>query len=189
MGWLAETQLPKEILAALKTTPINEISEPVRSIEGYFLLKPIAVRTINSNDDESTVNLKRFFTKSSAIKKLLNLKNANDACNSPESFSKKLGVSFEDIGVKQIKNLDPQIQPLVSRLETGEFSSPVPYSDGISSYLVCEKVIDTEAKVDDTKRKKAETILYGKKIEMEARKYLRDLRRQTNIEIKLDSIS
>jgi peptidyl-prolyl cis-trans isomerase SurA len=182
VGWLAESQLPKEMLGEIRRIGTNVISKPIRSIEGYFIIKVLESRKINSNDDQSLILLKQFSSQN--VQNVLALNNPGKACIEPDSYAAKNGVSYKDHGILKIRDLGPELSSIVSRLEAGKFSPPLNIG-GASVLIVCEKTEDISGEVDQTKRDRAKDILFDRKMELAARKYLRDLRRTTNIEVKI----
>jgi hypothetical protein len=50
---------------------------------------------------------------------------------------------------------------------------------------VCEKIENIAPMIDDKKRAQAREALFYRKFDLQGRKYMRDLRRKTNVEIKL----
>ncbi len=190
VGWLAESNIPKELLAEIKVIREGQISKPVRSIEGYFILKLLGSRKVDSNADESLVTLREFSipVKQGAnvpalLAKAEKLPDPGRACMHSADYAKSNGLNLKDHGTLRIRETG-RIADLVTRLETGKFSRPLNLDNGISVLLVCEKIEDLTPEIDDTKRDNARLILRNRKVELDARKYLRDLRRNTNIEIK-----
>ena len=195
VGWMPENQIPKEILAEIKKNEIGVVSEPIRSIEGFFLVKATEKRKQNSIAQEDEINLKQFEmpfpekTDPKQIKanmeKLTALTYDDEACQNPESFAMRNGFSSKDYGQMKIADLEGKMKPLVSELEVGKFSAPVKTAKSGVVFLVCERIENIAPLIDDTKREAARQALYARKMDLQSRKYLRDLRRKTNIEVRL----
>lgn len=236
VGWMPENQIPKEILAEIKKNEIGVVSEPIRSIEGYFIVKASEKREQNSIAQEDEVNLKQFeimypektFPKKeepvpadpkkaktkagkkaaaeaaakaaakeeAAMKeaakvikglteKLLALSYDDEACNNPETYAASNNVKFKDYGSIKIGELDPKVRPLVAELPVGEFSKPVKTPQSALVFLVCERIENIAPLVDDNKRAQAREALFARKMDLQWRKYIREIRRRTNIEIRL----
>ncbi len=195
VGWMPENQIPKEILAEIKKNDIGTISEPIRSIEGFFIVKATEKRKQNSIAQEDEINLKQFelpFPDKADAKKtkagmemLTKLQYDDEACQNPDSFAMRNGFGSKDFGQMKIANLDPKLKPLVSELEVGKFSTPVKTSKSGLVFLVCERIENIAPLIDDNKREEARNALFARKMDLQTRKYLRDLRRKTNIEVRI----
>ena len=195
VGWMPESQIPKEILAEVKKNEIGEVSTPIRSIEGFFIVKATKKREQNSMALEDEINFKHFELPfpdnadakqiKAAMGKLTALKYEDEACQNPDSFAMRNGFGSKDYGQIRIADLDSKIAPLVSDLKVGEFSTPVKTSKSGVIFLVCERIENIAPLIDDNKREEARNALYNRKMDLQMRKYLRDLRRKTNIEVRL----
>lgn len=195
VGWMPENQIPKEILAEIKKNDIGMVSEPIRSIEGFFIVKATQKRQQNSIAQEDEINLKQFespFPEKADAKKvktemerLVKLEYQDEACQNPESFAMRNGLSSKDYGQMKIGELDPKMKPLVSELEVGKFSTPVKTTKSGTVFLVCERIQNIAPLIDDNKRDEARNALFARKLDLQMRKYLRDLRRKTNIEVRI----
>lgn len=195
LGWMPENQLPKEITAEIKKNDLGVVSEPIRSIEGYFIVKATEKRKQSSLAQEDELNLKHFeipySEKPDAKKtaeifdKLSKLSYSDDACNDSSQFAIKGGMNYKDYGFVKVADIEPKIRPLVAELAIGTFSAPLKTLESGLVFLVCEKIENIAPLIDDNKRAKAREALFYKKLDLQARKYMRDLRRKTNVEIKL----
>lgn len=194
VGWLTENQIPKELLSEVKRVGAGKIIGPIKSVEGYFILFIPETRDVDANAEQHLVALRQFEfpfknekTMRAAADKLKTLDDPAKACSDSAAYAKSKGATLQDYGSIQVKSLQPPVRKIVVDLPTGKFSKPADTGSSFVSFLVCEKVADLGGPAsisDSAKRDSAREILFKRKTELESRKYLRDLRRDTNIEIK-----
>jgi peptidyl-prolyl cis-trans isomerase SurA len=195
IGFMSESNLPKEILAEVKKNPIGEISKPVRSVEGVFIVKATEKREVNSIAAEDEINLKKFESMLATNAKdaeVADLKTkfegfteVNLACNEPEEFARKNGINFEDFGNVTLSMIPPEFKEILGTLETGKFSRTIRTEGSMANFIICERIENLVPLIDDSKRDAAREALFARKYELESKKLMRDLRRRTNIEIRL----
>jgi peptidyl-prolyl cis-trans isomerase SurA len=77
--------------------------------------------------------------------------------------------------------LSRELRIIVERLSVGEVSEPLAARDGVRLLMICEKVT---LPMTLPEREKIRAQLYNDKLELEANKLLRNLRREAFIEIK-----
>jgi peptidyl-prolyl cis-trans isomerase SurA len=78
--------------------------------------------------------------------------------------------------------LGPQLRDIVEKLPVGGVSEPYASREGIRLFMLCERVEKPGplADAEETKRR-----LQQQKLELEAQKYMRNLRREASIEVRL----
>jgi peptidyl-prolyl cis-trans isomerase SurA len=82
----------------------------------------------------------------------------------------------------RLKELSPQVLPLVRTLSVGETSEPFATPEGIRLLQLCEKTV---LPVPEPDRKRVERKLKEQKFTLEALRALRDLRRDAYIDVRL----
>lgn len=190
VGWLTENQIPKEIYKVLKDLPVGEVAGPIRSIEGYFLVKVTDTRIISSAALNDNVSLKQFSLPITGkdpedeFKKLSEVKEPILVCRKPSEFAKKNNLKLKDFGEIQIKTLPKNTANLVSSLRVGKLSSPVIDSGMLKQFIVCSRSENITQQDINKQIFKAKDFLFRRKVELESRKRLRKMRLSTNIEIR-----
>lgn len=195
VGWLSENQLPPEILNIVEETPYGQITKPVRSVEGYFLIKADESRVISTSAEKDFVTLRQFILPvkdpskpkqfEAAFKKAETLKDNTKACLHSEQYAEQNKVKLLDFGSVRIKDLSKGLKNIVTRLDTGKISPPVTGDQEVSLFIVCEKIQDLSPETDETEKQKAKEFLFRRELELQSRKFLRDLRRKTNIDVRI----
>ena len=193
VGWLGENQIPKELLDEIKKTGIGKIIGPVKSIEGYFILEVKEVRTVDTKELDQVLSLKHFEIRynnakdaQSAAKKAATINDTVKGCSKEaQNYADTIGAILQDYGSVQLKDLQPSIRKIIIDLPTGHYSQPYDSGTSFLTFLVCSRTDNTKIP-DDVQRDKARQALFKRQLELEARAYLRNLRNNTNIEIKME---
>ena len=104
-------------------------------------------------------------------------------CNQFTSFAKATGstISPNMIGA-QLSAPNPSIKKVVRNLSNNKISPPIKSKSGIHVMMVCGKT-ERPASIIDKKKIKEE--LFRQKMDLMSRQYLRNLRRNTYIEVRL----
>lgn len=141
----------------------------------------------------SKIGIKRAFvavaenTKPEEVKKLeekilqkqAKLKNCKDFTK----FAKDINSNVDpQMVTTQISDLAPEISTQVANLKIGELSRPTLADGGYNIYMLCEK---TDAASAIALKNKIRETIFMKKLEIQANRYLRDLRRGVFIEIRI----
>lgn len=194
IGWVQPNQLSKVLEENIKNLRENEITEPIRSADGYIIIKMNQKRAlINVAKKESEIGLRQAFVpldnasgEEGKQAVLLNVKKQKDnlqGCENFEQFANAVNSSIEpNLVMTQLKDLNDDISNIITALAIGQASPIVKSSSGVHVFMVCEK---TEAKPSLAQRKKIREILMHKKIQLQAKKYIRNLRRNAFIEVRI----
>jgi len=192
VGWLSENQIPKELLVEIKSSGVNKIIGPIKSVEGYFIILVTETRVVNDKELSQVVALKHFeihYTGAkdiqSAAQKVSAINDPVKGCKDAQNYANTLGAVMLDYGSVQIKELQPSIRKLVIDLPINKFSQPLDTGTSFATFLVCSRNANTKDQ-DAVQRDKAREALFKRKMDLESRAYLRNLRQNTNIDIKIE---
>lgn len=194
MGWVNVGQLDDKVLAAAKNMRSGEISKPIRTEEGYIIIRINDRRALVATQQESgLIGLKRAVVR---IAKETDARTSNKigasiskqakevkSCNDFAAFAKNIGSVIDPQTIKTlIENLAPDIRDHLHGLKTGEVSDVFTVDGGLSVIMVCERAKSAPAIALKNKIKEG---LMMKKLEIQANRYLRDLRRGAFIEVRI----
>ncbi len=190
VGWLAESQIPKELLEEIKAKGPNKIIGPIKSVEGYFILRVDGARDADKASDTQIITLRHFETPlnektlKTSVDKINAVEDPIRGCKDSQAYADSLGVDLQDYGSLQVKELQPAIRKMITGLPVARYSHPLNTGTSLVTFLICSKV-DTSKLPDEVQRNNARETLFKRKVELESRTYLRGLRRNTNIEVKI----
>ena len=194
IGWVSPGQLDAQLEAPLRKMEISGISEPIRTVFGYHILKLEDRRVLTAIDPmQAKVTLKHVFLPVSttqaeagrasqlAIAEAIGSSVQN--CADMDVLAKEVkSPAGSDLGTFRIGELAPKMRQAVSNLKIGEASKPVDLPAGFSVIMVCDRV-DPPRNIPS--REDVRPRLRAQKLDSLARRYLRDLRRDAFIESRI----
>lgn len=208
MGWINEGQLAPELNAALAKMEVGAISDPIRSTGGYYIIalrerqEPMGTKIeqipTGATGPAGTLPLARllFPVDPSAPKTQLEevIKVANTiqqryaGCAQLDELHKKMnGTVYMDLGDAKLADLSPQIQEAMKNTKPGEAAIPFMSEAGIELIGRCDKRIEVKTAYVMPTQQQVEDQLFQNQISALARRYLRDLKRGANIQVRDDS--
>ena len=192
LGWVVPGTLPEELDSALARLQPGQITDPVRSVAGYhiLLLRDRQVRSGPGTDD-TTVGLQYVFIRLpqsptaedkenlTSIAKLVR-ENAQDCADMVKLRNEVGGTQFPLPEKAKMKDMSENLRTIIGNLEVGKASEPIQIGNGVLVLMVCSKEKDEGLNPEDV-----EAQLSEEKIEIQARRYMRDLRRAAFIDIRV----
>ena len=205
--WIPLTQLDPNIARALSNATAGMVTDPLPSNQGFTIIKVYDVRSANAKqatpvqeaEEEDkpkavTVTLKEILLR---IKPDAENKEADMMLKVGEDVAKNPG-TCEEKGVANIKNFDefdievnfrtqllsdlpPALKIIAENLKTGDISTPFASREGIRLYMLCNK---KEVEIVPADHEEIYRMLTQQKMELEAQKYIRNLRREVFIDIR-----
>lgn len=193
MGWVRVSQLPPELAAVANGLKPGDISDPVRTIGGYFILNLRDRRTGAGVDAaKTTLALKqiqlplapgggteaRDHQLAVARAARANLRN----CETAQQDAAALGIEeVADLGKVKLSELPPPIASAVANLPVNSLSRPIEAPAGFMLLMVCSR--DAQAQALPA-RQNIRNRLLGERLSVLAQRYLRDLKRDAVIELR-----
>lgn len=194
IGWKNQNDLNEDMVSALKKIKTGDVTDPIRTADGYYILKLNDIRAVLAGGKgETEVGLKQAFVPITDKKNLtVNDKivaNINEArkelkgCDSFTKFSNNIDsvISPEMVRTPQ-SSLNEDVRKIVARLDVGKASDIVKSDSGLHIFMVCERA---KSEAGFAERGKIAELISAEKTEMQVKRYLRDLRRNSFIEIRL----
>ncbi|MCP4392905.1 MAG: hypothetical protein GY804_01340 [Alphaproteobacteria bacterium] len=189
LEWVFAGQLDEELESVLDVMSVGEVSEPVRALDGYHVLFLRAVHGGGEGDKKSTVGEKYFLSriilpKSKSISALKKINKVN-SCNVFNKLAAKIGADGSGyIGQVDAGDMSKQIKNTVKSLPIGKPSRVLKLGDDKVVMMVCNKQ-DSNKMYSIPSKEVITNRLRAQRLEMHARRYLRDLRREAIIDIRL----
>jgi peptidyl-prolyl cis-trans isomerase SurA len=188
LGWIAEGQLPDELTQALSRMRPGDMYGPIRTFDGYYILWLRDQRQVTLGD--ATVDLKRllFALPADATEQQRQQARAQAAalqprvtgCDQVEPLAAEFGLRGSgDLGTLKLSELPPGLRRTVATLPLGQASDPILVAAGVTLILVCNR---QNGGVD---RERIRSSLVSQRLDMLSRRYLRDLRKAANVDIRL----
>lgn len=192
--WVPEESLEPPIAAALRELSPGQVTRPLRSLNSFQIIQYRDKRDIKPLPANTELILKNTLlplsqkTSDAEFVKLLQaaraIQESASICNDagipanilPENYGAQSQFSFS-----RLDKLAPPLVPIVVTLNVGETSDPVATPEGLRMVSLCEKAVPAAGFADS---KVVRQKLFSEKVELEAVKHLRNLKRDAFIEIK-----
>ncbi|MEM7044108.1 MAG: peptidylprolyl isomerase [Pseudomonadota bacterium] len=204
LGWVPASTIPGELVGALERLRPGDVSEPLRSPVGFFIFQ-LRDRRLGeaptTGEGESTpleVKLSQILFEadiandgdlSAKVDEALEVRPRVTDCAAIEAIASELEAPASgDIGWLKVSDLPAVLGNAVRDLPIGQVSAPLQGPGGVHLLMVCERrggvqeVADVASEED---REKITQQLERERLDRLARRYLRDLRKQAFIDIRL----
>ncbi|WP_282609640.1 peptidylprolyl isomerase [Pelagibius sp. Alg239-R121] len=189
LGWVAQGELQPELDQALASAAPNSVVGPIQTTTGFYLLNFLEQRQAGQ---EETLNLKQVLFALPATPTSEQIEGARaraagaraqlTSCEAVDDVAAAIGSPGSgDLGTVKTSELPAELRTAVQNLATGEASQPVQVSGGISVLLVCSRT-GSDQGVD---RARIVTTLTNQRLDVLAQRYLQDLRRTANVDIRI----
>jgi len=208
IGWVYMGQMAPELNQALAKMETGDISPPVRSTGGWYILKlqerqePLGTRIQQVSTapvgPDSVLPLARLLlpmpphAPKEEMDKVLTvagqIRERTMKCSQLEEFQKQLpGSIYNDLGNMKLSELAPQMRDALSQTKAGEVAEPFTDEAGVEVIARCDKREPVRTAYKLPTREEVENQLFQQQISAMARRYIRDLRRSANIQLR-DSV-
>ncbi len=193
IGWIQEGQLSPELNKALVATQTGEVVGPIRASNGYHILGVREKRTIALGDvKDMSINLQQAFrpfgnnpNKEALLRESDQLRSSITDCN---NLSTKLAQQFplwhwQDLGEVKLDKAPSWLVNKVRDLPVNKSSDAMATDKGALILFVCGRKIP-----DNIDRTAILNSIGTEKLELQARRLLRDLRREAYLDVKLTTV-
>jgi peptidyl-prolyl cis-trans isomerase SurA len=193
IGWVQPGQLNPALDDAVAALGEGDISEPIRSGGGYYIIKLHKRRKILEADPGKTkITLKRLLLPLAKDVSPAEVKSQSDlaaavagtvnGCDQVKTVAEELRTKqFGDLGTVLLGEMPAKIRAAVTNLPVGRFSKPIRRDTGILLLMVCKRVKPPSTTVT---RKQVEDGLISKRLAVMTQRYIRDLRRTAVVELR-----
>lgn len=196
IGWKSGTQIPALFLDALKTMKIGDISQPLRSPNGFHLLKLTNKRGTNSPLLVQQTHARHILIKLSEIMSekegKLKIDNIKERLDNGEKFEALARQFSEDSTASNGGDLSwvnpgdtvPQFEKAMNELKDNQISPPVRTQFGWHIIQVIERRSQDMSK--ESARLKARQEIRAKKADEAYQDWIRELRDRAYVELRLE---
>ena len=193
LGWLTAGQIDDELGRILATMQPGQIAGPVRTADGYHIIV-LRDRRLpgGSTANQVTVDLRQIGLALSPsasdedVRTVLaaadSIRNSATDCAALEGSALAGSAKVIRIGQIRVGDLAAPLQATVMGLDTNQISAPLRTPQGIVLFMVC----DREAPAAELPgRDQIQRRLELEKLDLLARRYMRDLRRAAFVDIRI----
>ncbi len=193
LGWVMEDQLSRNIRPVVPEMRINQLSNPIRTPSGYYVVLLKDRRRILSADPLDTqYDLASLFWPldpepvMADLDRVSNLARAaarkGSTCEAAGALGDEFGAAEATaLGVLRLRDLPEPLQVALRPLEKGDLTDPLRFPTGYRLFIICDI---QQPEVQTPTPAVIENQLNQRRLSMMARRYLRDLRRDAIVEYK-----
>ncbi len=188
MGWVQPGQLGGELDRAVRQLGLGQISLPIRMADGFYILGKRDERVISGTDPNATeVHLKQASMPvkgkppQEAVAELKRFAAAQKTCESLTNMSAYPAWTVTDLGVKKAAALPKWLGGLARQIPVNSASPPMEKNGYAMLLYVCER------NESGSNREATIEAIGLEKLELQAQRLLRDLRRTASIDIRKQS--
>ncbi|NTU76741.1 MAG: hypothetical protein HGA90_02855, partial [Alphaproteobacteria bacterium] len=192
IGWIQIGQLGDDIDKVLQNMPAGEIAGPVRTTNGFHILGVREKRTIALSDiKEMNVTLQQAFRsfppqggRENILKEGERLRKAFTGCKDiPTQLSRDYpGWRWQDLGEVKLADAPSWLTQKVRDVAVGQTSEAMATDKGVLLLFVCNRKVP-----DNINRSEIMASIGTERLELLARRLLRDLRRNAYIDVRMTS--
>ncbi|MGH6877186.1 MAG: peptidylprolyl isomerase, partial [Rhizomicrobium sp.] len=205
LGWVHEGQVPVELMNRLKTMNAGDVSAPIRAGGGYYIVQlrdkqePAGTRLPQAPQQSATppgaLPLVRVLLpiggkpnkalEDRALQAATVIRSRiADCARARDVVSKMPGAVYMDLGVMKLADLSAELQNAIAKTGPGEITEPLVSAAGVELIVRCDKALPKETVMVVPTRDQIEEQLYEQQMTVLARRYMRDLRREADVETR-----
>ncbi|MCK5547321.1 MAG: peptidylprolyl isomerase [Rhodospirillaceae bacterium] len=195
LGWLSYGQVNPEISAIIKAMKPGQVSLPIRTVGGYYI---VMLRNLRVNpglgSNETTLGLSQFHMsfsngaseaeKNEKRARLVSMSSAASSCEELKIASAKAGSPLSgSLGKVKLSSLPQKMKMELASLPVGKISNPLETGGGLAVIMVCSRQ-EGKTNMDEVKKNIEEKIKIGR-LGVAAAGYLRGLKREAFVDVRL----
>ena len=201
LGWARQETLPKTLMKTILNLRPQQVSKPVTTIEGIYILKLSGKRAFNplqiNKPQSPTVIIQQIHFELSPkakpevvnqVRKLATeLSLQANSCKEMEALGQKYGSSRSgSSGRVAVSQLSPKIQSILGALPVGKASDPLKFPDGFITIMICERDQGKNTALNKSQlRNNIINKLSNERMNLAARQHIRRLRQTAVIDVRL----
>ena len=193
IGWVQAGTLPEEVDSTLAKMQPGQISDPIRSLGGYYIIQLRERRQATGfRPEDAQLTMRQIILPlakdapkdavESTIALASSISESVEGCDDVGRMIKELHSNQpnEEINVR-LGDMPVPVRPLVANLQVGKATQPMRNENFVRILVLCNRV-DKKATIP-TPEQMRQTLL-NRRLEQLSRRYLRDLRRDAIVEIR-----
>ncbi|MDE1940090.1 MAG: peptidylprolyl isomerase [Alphaproteobacteria bacterium] len=206
IGLVYEGQLAPELTNQLEKMKPGEMSPPIRSIGGYYILllrqrlEPVGTKIPDAQAQQpatapTSLPLARILLPlgpnppkplvENALKIAMAMRSHITTCDVAKKMTQEVkGSVYFSLGDMKLADLSAQIRDAVLKTEPGGTADPFQSAAGIEIFVRCDKAIPKIEAFQMPTRDQVEQQLFEEQISALARRYNRDIKRNADIELR-----
>lgn len=196
MGWVRPDQLAPDLAREVAQLKVGQLSRPIPTGGGYYLLLVLERRTGTGGGGGAEQEIYDIVqvvfplpprsgeaARRAAIAEAESVRGAAKDCPSLLKIGKEKAPQLSSEGKLRSSEISPQMRNIVNQIGIGNASQPIVQKNGVGVIMVCSK--STAGAGTATGREEVTESLIRQRLDTVARRYLRDLRRNAYVDVRL----
>jgi peptidyl-prolyl cis-trans isomerase SurA len=200
LGWLRADQLPSDLAAAAKNLKPGELSSPIRSGGGYYLILVLDRRNGDTGSSQAADTVYDVVQvvipvppnatepmKRAAAMEAVSIRQASKSCADMLRIGKEKAPQSSSEGTVSASAIPQQMRDVLNKLAPNQASDPILQRGGIGVIMLCSKQTQQADKGNNGAPSRDEVFdsLLREKLDTVSRQYLRDLRRAAYVDVRV----
>ncbi len=197
LGWIRPDQLSAELAKSVAGMRVGELSQPVRTGAGFYILLVLDRRTgtTGGGQGDTVYDIVQVVLplptgasnaqRQAAAVSIEGIKSASKNCADFLRLGREKGPQLTSEGRLRSSQISPQMRELVSRLQVGQTSQPILEKNGVGMLMLCSKQAGGSSAPTAVTRDSVMETLAKQRYDTVARRYLTDLRRAAYVDIRM----
>jgi peptidyl-prolyl cis-trans isomerase SurA len=194
VGWVIPGQLTEEVDRVAQQLPLNQVSEPIRTIGGFYLIQVRDRRQgVTPGAATTMLELKQILlhlaptAQASEIEQgqalARTIQQSIEGCDNVEEAGKRFNTpDAGSLGKVRMEDIPESFRQAVTAAPVGKFVGPVRTNSGLHLLMVCSREAAQAPGLPS--REQISERLMQRRLSMFSRRYLRDLRRTAIVELR-----
>jgi peptidyl-prolyl cis-trans isomerase SurA len=194
LGWVRSAQLPEALAGVVQSIPVGSVSDPIAIPGGFSIVQVADTRQVLTADPRDavlslkqvTLPLQPGVTRPQIEEKAQTLIRATQAmggCGGAEALAATLGAEVITNDQLKVRDLPAPMQPLLLSLGIGQSTAPFSSAaDRISVLVLCGR--DDPDPATNVSFEQVYNQLAENRVNLRARRFLRDLRRDAVVDYR-----
>jgi peptidyl-prolyl cis-trans isomerase SurA len=192
IGWIQEGELIDEANKALAALDVGKVSDPIETPDGYLILQMSDRRRLRSpGEEDAQISLRQLLLQlpqdapeidvQSQLLLAREVATTTTDCDDFAELAREMGTPQPaQPAAFRLGDLNEQLKRVAADLPVGVASEPQRTPSGIQTIMVCER-----QEAGALPRDQIRETLLRQRVDMLARRYLRDLRRSAFIDLRI----
>jgi peptidyl-prolyl cis-trans isomerase SurA len=194
LDFVQAEQLPEPLAAAVREMPVNSVSQPIAVQGGFSIIAVTDTRQVLTADPRDAIlSLKQMSIKMATgtpraavetkVQQLVQTAQSMGGCGRAEEAATKIGAEVVSNDQIKVRDLPGPLQQTLLNLSIGQSTPPFgAVEDRISVLVLCGR--DDPAAVAEVSFDAVHSQLAENRVNLRARRYLRDLRRDAVVDYR-----
>jgi peptidyl-prolyl cis-trans isomerase SurA len=196
MGWVRPDQVAADLAKDVAQLKVGELSRPIRTGGGYYLLLVLERRAGGGGAAGGEAEIYDIVqvvfpvparggeaARRAALAEAESIRAAAKDCPSLLQIGKEKAPQLSSEGKLRSTEISPQMRNIVNQIGIGRASQPIVQKNGVGVIMVCGKSAGGAG--TPTGRDEVTESLIRQRLDTVARRYLRDLRRNSYVDIRV----